>query len=299
MAAALRPRKSAAKAVRRAICSESEAALEHLTSVWPPSDQEIHEARKRIKRARAELRLLRDGLGESVYQRENATLRDAARPLSEVRDAKILVGALDELARKHPQLDRKAIERLRSELLASRLRARRRALSHPDTLEPTREALRATIRRLPKPRGSQGWAALRSGLRRVYRSGRRAAEAAEQRPTDETLHETRKQAKYLWHELEILEPIEAAKVAKLARLAHQISDRLGDDHDLAILRQKVLSSRSLSRASIRSMLAAIDRGRRKRQRQARRLARRLYRERPRAFEKRIRSYWRAWRRRYA
>ena len=108
MAARLRPGKSAAKAVRREICSESKKALACLTEVWPPADARIHDARKRIKRARAALRLLRDALGESVYQRENAALRDAARPLSEVRDAKILIDALDELARRQPQLDRNA-----------------------------------------------------------------------------------------------------------------------------------------------------------------------------------------------
>jgi len=299
MAGALRPGKSAAKAVRRAICAESKTALEHLTRAWPPADKEIHEARKRIKRARAELRLLRDVLGESVYQRENAALREAAKPLSEVRDAKILGGALEELARKHPRLDRKSIDRLRFELRARRLRARRRALSHRDTLEPTLEALRVTSRCVPKPGRPRGWSALRSGLRRVYRSGREAAEAAEERATDESLHETRKQAKYLWHELEILEPIEPARLAKLARLAHRFSDRLGEDHDLAILRQTVLSSRSLSRASIRSLVTAIDRMRTRHQRQARRLGRRLYRERPRAFEKRLGGYWKDWQRRSA
>jgi len=216
--------------------------------------------------------------------------------LSEVRDAKILIDALDELARRQPRLDRKTITRLRSELMTRRMRARRRVLSRRDTLEPVLEALRGTRRRLPKPRRSpRGWAALQPGLRRVYRRGRRAAAAAEQRPTDESLHESRKQAKYLWHELQIVEPIEPATVAKLAKLAHQLSDRLGDDHDLAVLRQRVMASRSLSRASIRSTVAAIDQRRRELQRQAHRLGRRLYRERPRAFEKRLGSYWRAWR----
>jgi CHAD domain-containing protein len=169
-------------------------------------------------------------------------------------------------------------------------------LSRRDTLEPVFEALRETKRRLPKPRGPCGWRALRPGLRRVYRTGRRAAAAAEQGPTDERLHESRKQAKYLWHELEILEPIQPATVAKLAKLAHRVSDCLGDDHDLAVLRQRILSSRSLSRPAIRSMVAAIDHRRRELQRQAHRLGRRLYRERPRAFEKRLGTYWRAWRR---
>lgn len=55
-----------------------------------PSDKEIHRARKRLKRARATLRLLRLAIGKPTYRRENAALRDAARPLSGVRDAAVL-----------------------------------------------------------------------------------------------------------------------------------------------------------------------------------------------------------------
>jgi CHAD domain-containing protein len=295
MAATLRPGRSGAIAVHRAIRSEAKKALEGLSEVWPPADENIHDARKRIKRARAGLRLLRESLGERVYQRENAGFRDAARPLSEVRDGKILIATLDELAGKQPQLDRKAIERLRSKLMVRRMRARRRLLRSRATLEPVLNALRATRRRLQKPASPRGWSVLGPSLRRVYRSGRRAAVAAEQRPTDENLHESRKQAKYLWHELELLEPIQPAAMTRLVKLTHQLSDRLGDDHDLAVLRQKVVASRSLSRSAIRSMAAAIDRRRRTLQQQAHRLGRRLYRERPREFEKRLGQHWRTWR----
>jgi CHAD domain-containing protein len=292
--AALRRRRSGAKAVCRAIRSESRKALESLTEVWPPADERIHYARKRIKRARAGLRLLRDNLGESAYRRENAMLRDAARPLSEIRDAKILVAALDRLARGDRRLQRET-DRLRSLLVARRMRARRRVLKSRATLEPALVALRSARKELAKPRGGRGWSTLGPGLRRVYRSGRRAAAATEQRATDENLHELRKQAKYLWHELQILAPIQPATLGKLAELAHQCSRRLGDDHDLALLRQQVSRSRSLSRSASRSIVASIDRRRRRLQQRAHLLGRRLYRERPREFEKRLGCYWRTWR----
>ena len=296
--AALRRRRSGAKAVRRAIRSESRKALESLTEIWPPADEGVHDARKRIKRARAGLRLLRDNLGESAYRRENAALRDAARPLSEIRDARILVAALDRLARGDRQLERDA-HRLRSVFMARRMRARRHVLRSRETLEPTLAALRSARKGLPKPGGHRGWSTLGPSLRRVYRSGRRAAAATEERATDENLHELRKQAKYLWHELQILEPIQPATLGKLAKLAHQFSHRLGDDHDLALLRQEVSRSRSLSRSSSRSIVAAIDRRRRRLQQRAHLLGRRLYRERPREFEKRLGCYWRTWRSRGA
>src|SRR5262245_27611640 len=188
MAATLRRGRSGAKAVHGAICSASRKAFESL-EIWPPPDEGIHDARKRIKRARAALRLLRDNMGETAYRRENATFRDAARPLSEIRDAKILVDQLDKLARGDRELNGEKTDRLRSALVARRMRARRRMLSSRETLDPVLEALRSARKRLPMPRGRRGWSTLGPSLRRVYRRGRRAAAATGQRATDENLHE--------------------------------------------------------------------------------------------------------------
>jgi len=47
----------------------------------PARREAIHEARKSSKKLRAVVRLMRDAIGEKSYRRENATLRDAVRPL--------------------------------------------------------------------------------------------------------------------------------------------------------------------------------------------------------------------------
>src|SRR5262249_34187472 len=62
-----------------------------------PRDEVVHDARKALKRVRAVLRLARAGVGEKGFQRENTCFRDAARPLTAVRDARILVETLDKL----------------------------------------------------------------------------------------------------------------------------------------------------------------------------------------------------------
>jgi hypothetical protein len=46
----------------------------------------VHEARKDMKKLRSALRLVRDGIGEKAYRRENHRYRDAARRLSGIRD---------------------------------------------------------------------------------------------------------------------------------------------------------------------------------------------------------------------
>src|ERR1019366_5884992 len=56
-----------------------------------PRLRTVPEVRKCFKRVRAALRLVREDLGDDAYREENWCLRDAARPLTEVRDAEMLV----------------------------------------------------------------------------------------------------------------------------------------------------------------------------------------------------------------
>src|SRR5262249_21269392 len=94
----LKPGESPRKGVRRIVRKQGEDALEVLTGSHNGSrDEAVHEARKSFKKVCAVLRLVRPVIGEAVFRAENACFRDAARPLTEVRDAKILVETLDGL----------------------------------------------------------------------------------------------------------------------------------------------------------------------------------------------------------
>ncbi|MGH2822338.1 MAG: CHAD domain-containing protein, partial [Thermoleophilaceae bacterium] len=72
-------------------------------------------------------------------------------------------------------------------------------------------------------------------LKRSYRRGRRDWRAAVKDPSTENLHEWRKRAKDLWYHCSILEETWKPVMSALAGEAHELSDRLGDDHDLALL----------------------------------------------------------------
>src|SRR5438105_7921575 len=96
MAFQLQSAESVRKGVKRIVRKQLDNALKELGT--PNRDEVVHEIRKRFKRVRAVLRLVRDELGENVYRQENACARDAARPLTEVRDAMVLIEALDKLA---------------------------------------------------------------------------------------------------------------------------------------------------------------------------------------------------------
>jgi CHAD domain-containing protein len=92
----LQPDKSGLREVRR-ILLEWIAAAAATLGKKKITDADIHDARKQLKKARAALRLLRRSIGEIAYRRENAALRDAARPLGVARDSRVLVAAFDAL----------------------------------------------------------------------------------------------------------------------------------------------------------------------------------------------------------
>ena len=81
----------------------------------------------------------------------------------------------------------------------------------------------------------------------------------------------------------------------LADHAHDLSDHLGDDHDLALLREEVQRRREAfaSPADQRHLLEEIDRRRGELQFAAISLGERIYAEKPKRFTKRLEKRWEA------
>lgn len=289
MAAKLQARKAAARKAQRVLRSQARKASKDLEG-GKASDEAIHAARRRVKKARATLRLLRDLLPRGAYRRENRTLREAARPLSRARDAKVLVGACDRLSERYlttRQMD--GITRLRSRLVQAHKAARAQVLGRADGVRHTRKLLRRARRAAGEwPLGSKGWTDLVKGAARVYQSGRAALEDVRRQPTVENLHEWRKQTKYLYHQLELLRPVCPVEVGRLADQLHTLSDDLGDDHDLAVLRASVARHADFPRPSgATEFMTLVERARTTLQKRALLRGSRLYREPSAAFVRRL------------
>lgn len=263
-------------------------------------DSSVHAARKDLKKARATLRLLRDALGKTTYKTENTALRDAARPLSEARDGRVLLDALSSLVKYYgapaAQLPLGGFKRA---LTRRRAQARKKVLGKNGPLRHARNTLREVLSRSDGWHvGRHGWSVLGAGLKRTYTKGRNAFSRASARPTNENLHEWRKQTRYCWHQLQLFAPPgPGSQVAEVADLAHQVEDLLGDDHDLAVLGQRAEEANdAFPRAASReALLRLIERYRADLQRKALQLGPRLYAERPVVFTARIEKYWRTWR----
>ena len=285
--------------VRRIARAQIERALDALAG-RTLSDERVHVARKEIKKARATLRLLRSALGDAVYTRENSALRDIARPLSRIRDGKVLLDTLDMLIERFGAPARAIpTDGLRRVLRRERTRARREVLKGPAALKGQRESLKKAHERAARwSVGDHGWSIVGEGFARVYGKGRKALAAAEADRSPANLHEWRKQVKYLWHQLQALQPLWPGPIGELADQAHQLADYLGDDHDLSVLRAKVMYNKAeFPVAAARgALLALIDRLRAELRDKAMVLGRRLFKEKPSALEARFGQYWRDWQR---
>jgi CHAD domain-containing protein len=85
------------ESVERVRREQLEGAAESLEGGEDPVEA-IHDARKRIKKTRALLRLARPGLTRMAYRRRSRALRGTGRGMSGTRDADVLVETVDLLA---------------------------------------------------------------------------------------------------------------------------------------------------------------------------------------------------------
>jgi CHAD domain-containing protein len=297
MAFQLKAKESVSDGIKRNVRRQIEKAIQHLGAKRKPhqrgasENEAVREVRKCFKRVRAALRLVREELGDDVYHEENWCFRDAARPLTEVRDAEVLVEIVDKLTSQFAEaIEPGAFAKIHEALLANRQEVTRRVLNEDRAFAAVKEVAIRELARLPDWRIERdGWAALESGLRRVYRTGHRALALAAENSSVENLHELRKQAKYLWHQLELLEAVWTGSEKELLDQTHRLTTLLGEDHDLAVLRE-TLAADPLSYGGhriLKGVFAVIDGQREELEQQAFALGREIYKDSPKGFTSRI------------
>jgi CHAD domain-containing protein len=297
MAFQLKRKEAIGNGIKRTVRRQIEKALAHLRAGGDP-DETVLEVRKRFKRVRAALRLVRDDLVDTVYRRENFLFRDAARPLTEARDAVVLVETLDNLI-KHSadQIKPGEFHKVRTLLAANRKAVTRRVLTGQKAFATVVEAIEPVLTRLRDwAIRHEGWSAVKGGLQRVYQAGYRALSVSCTEPSVENLHEWRKQAKYLWHGLQLLEPAWAGDEKELGDQVHNLTRLLGEDHDLAVLRQ-MLGADPLAYGGhgvLENLFSLIKRRRENLEQQAFVLGRSIYADTPTVFTKRMGRSWKPW-----
>lgn len=287
----------AAEGVRRIALGRAGRALERLADA---ADGEtaaaIHGARKDLKKIRAVLRLVRAELGEQAFTTENRRYRDAARLLGQSRDAEVKLETLarlgDRFGEDFPAAAARgwqaALERERDLVAAGdqgevgeRIEAARQAV------EAGRDGIRGWSL------STDSWRLVEPGLSRSYRRGRREMKRTLKHPGAKHAHEWRKRAKDLWYQLRIVRDAWPGPLGEAVDQAHELTELLGDHHDLAVLGEDLTGREPV--AERRALAALIERRQDELLDAALWLGRRIYAEKPKAFRRRIASYWRIWR----
>lgn len=289
----------AADGVRRAIAGRLDKAagrLREASETGADGDalaEAIHGARKDLKKARAGLRLVRDELGEKTFKRENGTLRDAGLALSASRDAEVKVATLDALTNGDGDVPPAATARWREALVADRDRI---VGSESEGIPEAVAAIEAVSARAPGWKlHADGWKLLSPGLDTAYRDGREAFAALGEEPSFEAVHELRKRGKDLWYQLRLLRDAWRPVLEPTAEEVHDFTDMLGDHHDLAVLCIDLVGREEVDAVDRETLRALIETRQASLLGEARAAGERIYAEKPKAFRRRIRAYWRAWR----
>lgn len=301
MAYHLQPQESVSAGIKRITYEQIDKAIDRLTTESDHDRGEaIHDARKSFKQLRAVVRLVRDEIGKSAYHRENACFRDAGRLLSEARDAQVRIETLDALTQHFADsVTPEAFSNIRRVLQEYRDSADETLMNDDDAICSAVDLIKTARDRVAdwKIKSNQ-WPALEGGLKRVYKRGYLAYQTVQDQPTVENLHEWRKRVKYLWYHLKIICPIWPDMLGELSDQLHHLANYLGDDHDLAILRQFITAhSEQLKdfEDEVSVLVALIDRRRVQLQSDANLLGQRVYAEKASSFVKRLQAYWQAWR----
>lgn len=288
----LDPASPMSEALRHVAFAELELA--HGALAAPPERHSgVHDARKCLKRLRSLLLLARPGMPEPAFAALYDRLTEIARGLAPARDAQALIDASDKLER-----DTGAGPGL-GPLQSLRAWLHKRRLAAEQNLERSAasDAMRGLLELRPAFAGlavyPDDFASLAKGLRFCYRSTRKAFQHAIATGRDEDLHEWRKGVQHHWRQMQLLVPCWPSELSARVETAKALSQMLGDDHDISLLR-RLVSTPTMMFGSPDETAAFLKRCR-KRQRalrkEARNLGERLFAERARPFAERIERYW--------
>jgi len=249
----------------------------------------VHECRKSIKRLRALLRLAAGGAGSKKARRRTKALGEIGRLLSARRDQTVMLETISKLADEYSD-GAAALAPFRANLAGN-------AESEHDRLDPetagrARDLLIDEAKKIAGLKFKKhGFAALAGGLEESYRRGRKAARWAYEEPTDENFHELRKAVQWHWRQMALLGRAWPDEFAVRVNAARELSQMLGDDHDLAVLAAAVSAAPDLTEDQKDAAIAICRRKQQVLRAQAEFRVKRLYCEKTRDFIRRAGAYW--------
>ncbi|ESW90741.1 metal-binding protein [Mesorhizobium sp. LSJC269B00] len=225
--------------VRRILGEEIGKALAHLAVARDQPEQALHKCRKRLKSARALLRLVRSG-NETFCQTENQCYRQVAALLAGPREATALVETVDRLAAAFPeQVAGGGLDSVRDRLIARQHETHAGAGLDAAIGAATAACEEGLIRieRLLLPDLPEHAAdVLAEGARKTLRRARKALDRAGSRGEAEDFHDLRKAAKTHSMHLSLLGRLWPTPIKVRRKAVDELGERLGELHDVFVMR---------------------------------------------------------------
>lgn len=257
----------------------------------------VHQVRKRCKKLRGLIRLIRPAF--SHYKEENIYFRDAARELSYIRDAQSIIESVDILSESAAgKVDHETLPLIRSQLTARRREITEDTELIDDKLEDFRRKMVDALERIDTWQvNGEGFEAIAPGLQKTYKRGRKGLLKAYDNPTKEQFHDWRKRVKYHWYHTRLLGDIWPDMMEVHRKSLDKLSDILGDEHDLAVLKETLEKEKDRFKdiKELERIFTVIDQRRAQLQQQAKALGELLYAEKKKHLASRFSSYWLSWR----
>ena len=279
--------------IRRIVLKQLEAAISELRSVGDPqSDDAVHDARRRVKKIRAIIRLVRPVL-DKAYRAVDRDLSTVSRLLAPVADGRGIVETLQELEHRYPaSLPKRVLAVARSGVLRNGARADREAHAR-GILKIAAGTLRSERSRVKhwQIRGD-GFRAIAPGLEESYRRARRLMILTWSKPKPSNFHTWRRYVKDHWFHIRLLEGRCGFHLVAYERRIEALDGILGEYHNVILLRDLLVTDGSLPREEAARCLRIVARYQRVLRRHAEILGARIYTERPRRFVRRVRHLWR-------
>ncbi|MGA2590057.1 MAG: CHAD domain-containing protein [Bryobacteraceae bacterium] len=259
-------------------------------------DERIHEARKSVKKIRGVLRMMRPELGD-IYRTESTRMRDVGRKLSQFRDAGAIIETFDALREKYRgELGRRTLASIRRGLMARKKQAEKKADVERVLRRMAAKLLLEQKRVQAWPLAAVGFPAIAPGLEETYRRGRNAMAAVRKRSSAENYHEWRKRVKDHWYHFRLLESLWTDAMQAYEKSLKDLETCLGEDHNLVILREKVLADPAFygSDEEVGLLAGLIGQYHKELRGNALSLGARIYEEKPREFTRRMQHLWEVW-----
>jgi CHAD domain-containing protein len=292
MAYRLKPGQPISQSVRQVGVDQIERVLTQFSAKGKMGSA-VHEARKSMKRLRALLHLIRPAMMKGEFRRDEARLKMIARSLSGARDAQAMIEAIEKLDHQEGAEAFAPLSKSLRAILEERRKAAEAGLTRSGTAQLRKQLKEARDAFTQISLEPDAFSIVAETLENDYRKARKAFASAYKLDEDEEYHEWRKQVQRHWRQLLLIAPSWPKAIRPHIALARELSEILGDDHDLSVLAALVSSEReALGVADEADAYIAFCRERQRALREtARELGARLLAEKPRSFARRISVYW--------